>query len=266
MKTVIIPTLNEEANIGRLIPLIYRNMGDEEVSVVVVDDDSTDDTCGVVESLSRSYNIRLLERSGLRGISSAVRDAARFARNGHVAVMDADFSHDPKYLPEFFRNIEQGYDIAVGSRYVPGGGVDGWPRHRVVLSLGATLIAKALLRVGVKDPMSGFAAFKSNQILVDGIGDSESKFLLDILAYDRSLKVVEVPIVFSNRRLGSSKLNRNILLGYLGQVGRQFILNGKGSPTAHSSRMHERRVDSAHLSSFEKTEFPLSLRTTKGAD
>ncbi len=266
MKTVIIPTLNEEANIGRLIPLINKHMGDEEVSVVVVDDESTDETCRVVENLSWNFDVKLLERRGLRGISSAVRDAARIAGNGHVAVMDADFSHDPRYLPSLFKKLDQGYDIAVGSRYVTGGGVDGWPRHRVVLSLGATLIAKALLRVRIKDPMSGFAAFKSNRILVDGIGESESKFLLDILAYDSSLKVIEVPIVFSNRRLGSSKLNGDILLGYLGQVARQIILNGRGSSAVHTSELQENMVESVRPTSLEKTEASLRLHTDKGAN
>jgi dolichol-phosphate mannosyltransferase len=254
MKTVIIPTLNEEANIGRLIPAIYDYLGEENVSVVVVDDASEDSTCEVVEKLSADYGVTLLERKGQRGISSAVRYASRKAGNGHIAVMDADFSHHPKYLPALFKNIGLGYDIAVGSRYVTGGGVDGWPSYRLFLSLGATVLAKALFRFPIKDPMSGYAAFKSSQILIDGIANSESKFLIDVLASMDHLRIVEIPIVFRNRKLGLSKLTGVTLLGYLNQIITQYLQRGKRGVWTFRPSQLELPIDPVYLASLQQTD------------
>lgn len=254
MKTVIIPTLNEEENIGRLIPQIHDYLGEEKVVVIVVDDESSDNTCGVVEKLNGDYNVRLLERKGVRGISSAVHYAAKTAGNGRVAVMDADFSHHPKHLPQLFALVGKGYDIAIGSRYVNGGGVNGWPGYRLFLSLGATVIAKTLFRFPVRDPMSGYAAFKSSQILIDGIGDSESKFLIDVLASIRNLRVAEIPIVFDNRKLGSSKLNIVTILGYLNQVLTQYIARSRGSSSSSKWSEVGPPIDPVHLASLQQTD------------
>jgi dolichol-phosphate mannosyltransferase len=229
MKTVIIPTLNEEENIGRLIRLIYEHMGPEEVSVVVVDDESTDRTREVVRGLRSKYNVRLLVRRGCRGLASAVRFAAGAAANGPVAVMDADLSHDPRYLPFLFEKIEEGYDVAVGSRYLDGNKVTAWPGHRVMLSKGANTIATALLGIRVTDPMSGFVALKSGEILVRGIRRSDYKFLLEILATDETLRVAEVSIEFRDRRYGTSKLTGFTALKYLNQVLRHFVSRDRRS-------------------------------------
>jgi dolichol-phosphate mannosyltransferase len=254
MKTVIIPTLNEEANIGRLIPAIYKYLGEENVSVVVVDDASKDRTCEVVEKLSEEYSITLLERKGQRGISSAVLYASKKAGNGHIAVMDADLSHHPRHLPLLFNKIGIGYDIAVGSRYVPGGGVDGWPSYRLFLSLGATFLAKILFRFPVSDPMSGYAAFKSSQLLIDGIQDSESKFLLDVLATIGNLKVVEIPITFRNRKLGASKLTGVTLYGYLSQVLARYLHYERQRGLLGKITAIELPIDAVQLASLQQTD------------
>lgn len=229
MKTVIIPTLNEEENIGRLIRLVYEHMEDDEVSVLVVDDESIDRTREVVSDLESEYNVKLLVRRGCRGLASAVRYAAGVAGNGPVAVMDADLSHHPRYLPLLFQKIEEGYDVAVGSRYTSGNRVKGWPGHRVALSKGAGTIASALLRARVTDPMSGFVALKSSEILVSGIRHSDYKFLLEILATDDSLRVAEVPIDFQNRRYGKSKLKGSTTLRYINQVIRHIVTRDRRS-------------------------------------
>ncbi|UCH04318.1 MAG: glycosyltransferase [Candidatus Thorarchaeota archaeon] len=228
MKSVIIPTLNEEENIGRLIRLIYEHV-ESEVSVVVVDDESTDGTREVVRNLESEYNVKLLLRRGRRGLASAVRYAAETTGNGSVAVMDADLSHHPKYLPLLFEKIEEGYDVAVGSRYTAGNRIKGWPGHRVALSKGAGIIASALLGVRVTDPMSGFVALKSSEILVGGIRHSDCKFLLEILATDESLRVAEVPIDFQNRKYGKSKLTVSTTLRYINQVLRHFVTRDRRS-------------------------------------
>ncbi|MFW9803322.1 MAG: polyprenol monophosphomannose synthase [Candidatus Thorarchaeota archaeon] len=254
MKTVIIPTLNEEENIGRLIPAIYDYLGEKGVTVVVVDDASEDRTCEVAEKLGEEYSIKLLERRGQRGISSAVRWASEKAGNGHVAVMDADWSHHPMYLPMLFKKIELGYDIVVGSRYVSGGGVDGWPSYRHFLSLGATVLAKALFRFPIRDPMSGYAAFKSSQLLIDGIADSESKFLIDVLASNNHLRIVEIPIVFRNRKLGSSKLTGVTLIGYLNQILSQYLQRKKRRAWMNRPSSLAIPVEPVHFASLHQTD------------
>ncbi|NHJ13775.1 MAG: polyprenol monophosphomannose synthase [Candidatus Thorarchaeota archaeon] len=223
MRTIIIPTVNEAANVGRLIPLIFEYVGEDSTSVIIVDDSSTDGTIDVVRELSDQYDVHLLERSHRLGISSAVQQGAMKANEGHVAVMDADFSHHPKYLPLLFNKLDEGYDVVIGSRYIPGGGVSGWPVHRVVISRGATAIAKALFRIPVKDPMSGFIAVRSSDILADSIKNPGSKFVLEVLIGNNSLRYAEIPINFENRRRGESKMSIQLMLFYLALVGRAFL-------------------------------------------
>jgi dolichol-phosphate mannosyltransferase len=257
MKTVIIPTLNEEENIGRLIRLIYEHMEDEGVSVVVVDDESTDGTREVVRDLGSEYDVKLLVRRGCRGLASAVRHAAGVAGDGPVAVMDADLSHHPRYLPLLFEKIEEGYDVAVGSRYTGGNRIRGWPGHRVALSKGAVTIASALLGVRVTDPMSGFVAFKSSEILVSGIRRSDYKFLLEILATDETLRVTEVPIEFRDRSYGKSKLTGFTTLKYINQVLRHFVSPDKRSLLSDPEATRESQpVVPADASGPQQTDIP----------
>ncbi|NHI82939.1 MAG: polyprenol monophosphomannose synthase [Candidatus Thorarchaeota archaeon] len=223
MRTIIIPTVNEAANVGRLIPLIFRYIGEDNTSVLVVDDNSTDGTIDVVERLSEQYDVHLLERGHKLGISSAVQQGAVRANKGHVAVMDADFSHHPKYLPLLFEKLDEGYDVVIGSRYILGGGVKGWPAYRVVMSKGATAIAKALFRMPVKDPMSGFVAVRSSDILIESIKNPGSKFVLEVIIGNCSLRYAEIPINFENRRRGESKMSIQLMLFYLAMVGRAFL-------------------------------------------
>ncbi len=228
MRTVIIPTVNEEANIGRLIPLIFRYLGEENTSVLVVDDSSTDDTCSVVRDLGKEYDVHLLSRSHRLGISSAIRQGAEKANKGHVAVMDADFSHHPRHLPAMFEKLNEGYDVVVGSRYIPGGGVTGWPGYRFAISRGATAIAKAFFKMPVKDPLSGFVAVRSSDVLANNIRNPGSKFMLEVIISNNDLRFAEIPINFLNRRRGESKMSVKLMLFYLAMVGRAFLKkNGK---------------------------------------
>jgi dolichol-phosphate mannosyltransferase len=228
MRTVIIPTVNEEENVGRLIPMIFRYLGEEKTSVIVVDDCSVDSTCKVVENLGNDFNVDLVSRDHKLGISSAIRQGAAKANEGYVAVMDADFSHHPRHLPALFKKLDEGYDVVIGSRYIDGGGVIGWPGHRVAISKGATAIARALFKLPVRDPMSGFAAVRSRDILTSSIENPGSKFVLEIVLHNSNLRYAEVPIKFENRKLGESKMSVKLMLLYLAMVGRAYLKrNGK---------------------------------------
>ncbi len=225
--TIIIPTLNEEENIGTLIEAIYSILDPQSTSIIVVDDDSKDRTHEIVRELARRFPLlRLIVRKGERGLGTAVRLGATQAPEGPVVVMDADFSHDPKFIPSLLEKVSQGYDIVAGSRYIKGGRIVGWTGLRIAISRFATMLARILLRVPLKDPMSGFVACSSPKILVDGIKLADYKLLLEIVARNRHLRVTEVPIVFKDRTRGKSKLGGRTLFLYVLLVFRLlFMMN-----------------------------------------
>ncbi len=223
LRTIIIPTLNEELNIGRLISGIYSSL-DEKVSVIVVDDASIDKTQDVVRDLGKKHpGVKLIVRTNEKGLSSAVRRGASNVEDGYVAVMDADLSHHPRYLPLLFEKLDEGYDLAIGSRYVPGGATKGWPIKRILVSKFATLLARILLSVKVKDPMTGYVACKSPSLLKKGIEHADYKFLLEMIVKNRHLRVAEVPIVFRDRTKGKSKLAGGTIFLFLALVIRLFL-------------------------------------------
>lgn len=236
LRTVIIPTYNEEENIGKIIKSIFQHLDEENLEVIVVDDDSTDNTQQIVRDLATEYrNVQLIVRTKERGLSTAVRRGAQESREGFVVVMDADFSHHPRFLPDMFAKLEEGHDVVVGSRYIAGGKVRGWPGSRIAVSKVATLLARTLLQLPVKDPVSGFVGCKSPQILAQSIEHAEYKFLVETLAKNRNLRVTEVPIVFQDRLWGESKLDQTTILLYIQLVFRLFfyqILGRIGSATS----------------------------------
>lgn len=223
LQTIIIPTLNEEQNIGRLIEMIDSVLR-EHTSIIVVDDDSSDGTQRIVRESSKTLaGVQLIVRKGERGLSSAVRRGASEVESGYVVVMDADFSHHPRYLPLLIQKLHEGYDLAVGSRYVKGGTTQGWPLRRIIVSRIATLIARFLLSVNVSDPMSGYVACKSSSLLLKGIEHADYKFLLEMIVKNRHLRVAEVPITFRDRTRGKSKLKGGTIMLFLELVLRLFL-------------------------------------------
>lgn len=192
--------------------------------MIVVDDASTDGTQKVVTNLGAKHpGVKLIVRTKERGLSSAVRRGAADVKDGYVAVMDADLSHDPRYLPLLFEKLDAGYDLAIGSRYVPGGATKGWPVKRVLVSKVATLLARILLSVKVKDPMTGFVACRSSALLSKGIEHADYKFLLEMIVKNRYLRVAEVPIIFRDRTKGKSKLAGGTIFLFLELVLRLFL-------------------------------------------
>ncbi|MCK4566118.1 MAG: polyprenol monophosphomannose synthase [Candidatus Thorarchaeota archaeon] len=221
MKTVIIPTLNEEENIGNLIRLIIQNLGSDDVRVIVVDDNSKDGTHTVVRALQSEYKgVSLLIRTKERGLSSAIRHGAKHVTEGSVVVMDADLSHHPRYLPMIFEKLDAGYDVVVGSRHTEGGAIVGWSGDRIAMSLIATRLVAMLFRVNTTDPMSGLMGCKSAQLLATGFQSHGFKFLLELLVRNPNLRVTDVPIVFQDRVHGSSKLGSQTIMQFLALVFR----------------------------------------------
>lgn len=202
-------------------------MPPSETMVIVVDDDSTDSTHQVVRNVSKEYpQVKLIIRKDERGLGTAVRRGAEEVGDGPVVVMDADLSHHPRHLPSMFKALAQGADIVVGSRYVDGGGIRGWPGSRIAVSKVATLIAKIIFRVPANDPMSGFVGCQSAETLTKGIDYADFKFLLELMVKNRTLHISEVPIVFQDRLKGSSKLKAKTIGLYLSLVIRLMLESG----------------------------------------
>lgn len=223
--SIVIPTYNEASGIGKLLrdlsAAFETNQLDGEM--IVVDDNSPDGTGEVVEQLSAQLPVRCLHRSGKLGLSSAVIEGWKVARPESLVLgaMDADFSHDINALPKMVQVLESGeYGLAVGSRYVPGGGIANWPKRRVVTSLVACWLARPLTRV--RDVTSGYFLVRRDAIegvTLDPIG---FKIGLEVIAKAKYGKAIEVPYVFTDRVAGESKLNQREIFNYLKQLGRLY--------------------------------------------
>ncbi|MGB8965685.1 MAG: polyprenol monophosphomannose synthase [Candidatus Cybelea sp.] len=223
--SIVIPTYNEADGIEKLLRAlvdVFHTHG-LDGEIIVVDDNSPDRTGDVVERLSRELPVRCLHRGGKLGLSSAVIDGWRLARSESVALgaMDADFSHDVNALPKMVQALESGeYGLAVGSRYVPGGGIANWPLHRVITSRVACWLARPLTRV--KDVTSGYFLVQRDALAGARLDPIGFKIGLEVIAKARYGKAVEIPYVFTDRVAGTSKLNEKEILNYLKQLGRLY--------------------------------------------
>jgi dolichol-phosphate mannosyltransferase len=188
-----------------------------DYEVVFVDDNSKDGTADLINSLAVKYPVRVLVRKDERGLATAVIHGITHGDGGIVVVMDADLQHPPEVIPELINKTEAGADIVIGSRYVAGGGMKGWGLTRRIISKGAIILAHLLLpttRV-VKDPMSGFFAFKRTGISQARLTPRGYKILLEILMEGEFRNPAEVPYMFANRSGGESKLNARQQIEYL---------------------------------------------------
>jgi dolichol-phosphate mannosyltransferase len=218
---VIIPVYREAANVAPLVARLQAALAGVAWEAVFVDDDSPDGTAEAVRSLAASDpRIRCIRRVGRRGLASACIEGMLSVSAPYVAVMDGDLQHDEGILPAMLHAVEQGADIAIGSRHVEGGQAQaGFSASRGALSDAGTRLAQALLPVRVADPMSGFFLLRRdllerNAQLLTGRG---FKILLDILlTAPRGLSVVEVPYAFRAREHGASKLDATVLLEFGG--------------------------------------------------
>ncbi|MDF2569268.1 MAG: undecaprenyl-phosphate mannosyltransferase [Sporomusa sp.] len=218
MKLVIIPTYNEKDNIGHLLSLVYRYVPDTHV--LVVDDGSPDGTGDLIEKLmTTQYQDKLfiLKRSGKLGLGTAYVAGFKWALERDYELifeMDADFSHNPKYLPQFIKAIPS-CDLVLGSRYVVGGGVTNWSFARRLISLGGSLYSRIILNIPFHDLTGGFKCFRRKvleTIDLDNIKSNGYSFQIEMTyrTFLLGFKIKEVPIVFEERLEGQSKMSPSI--------------------------------------------------------
>ncbi|MEM2506661.1 MAG: glycosyltransferase family 2 protein [Nitrososphaeria archaeon] len=216
--SIIIPTYNERENIGRLIEMIIESLNGIDFEIIVVDDNSPDGTGEFVEQLSNELaNLKVIHRPGKLGLSSAILDGASIAQGYAIGVIDADLQHPPQILKEMFSKILEGYDVVVASRYIKGGGIEGWSFTRKIISKTASFLAHLLLKRcrTVSDPLSGYFMFRKD--VIDGVKFEAKgyKILLEVLEKGRYNKVAEVPYIFRSRKAGESKMKFNEILNYV---------------------------------------------------
>ncbi len=218
--TVIIPTLNEEANIDRLLEQIFVVKKEKKLDlrVLFVDSDSADCTCDKIRRWEASHPVKLLCRDVNHGLACAVMEGAQHAETDFIVVMDADLSHPPEVIPQLIYPVLEGsYDMVVGSRYVKGGSMPDWPIRRKISSIVATL--PALMFCDIKDPLAGFFAL-SRDLLTTLPGSIPGfKIGLAVLAENKGeIRVKEIPIEFKDRDQGESKMNNKVAVDYLRQL------------------------------------------------
>jgi dolichol-phosphate mannosyltransferase len=216
---VIVPTLNEGGNVGPLLEKLAVALQDISWEAIFVDDGSTDATVAILTAMARSDpRVRLIRRVGRRGLSTAVTEGMLASAAPVFAVIDADLQHDEKILPKLFEAVEYGgADLAVGTRYAPGGSTEDWMRTRLKISRFATRLAATFLRIPVSDPMSGFFVIRREAFLaaLPNLSSLGYKIMLDIIASAPSELVIrEVPYRFRPRLTGESKLDAAIALEY----------------------------------------------------
>ena len=215
---VIVPTYNEAESIGQLLEQI---LGHPRFRVIVVDDGSPDGTGAIVSAIARDEpRVGLLARPGKLGLGSAYVAGFRRALAegaGFIFEMDADFSHDPRYLPDLLGAAERGYDLVIGSRYVPGGGTTDWGLGRRLISRGGNIYAGLILGLPLADSTGGFRCYRRSVLAALDLGAVRSNgyaFQIEMAYRVRraGFRIGEVPIIFPDRRVGRSKMSRRIVV------------------------------------------------------
>jgi dolichol-phosphate mannosyltransferase len=232
-KIVVIPTYNEKENISAIMHTIFDLQ--QEFHVIVIDDGSPDGTARIVKDLQRKFRDQLFieERRGKQGLGTAYIHGFKWAITRgyqYIFEMDADFSHNPNDLPRLYDACKNGgADVAIGSRYVKGGGMVNWPADRRALSKGGSIYTRMITWMPVKDPTAGFMCYRKevletinlDQIVFVGYAfQIEMKFA----AWKLHFKLKEVPIIFQDRTQGTSKMNKGIIKeGVLGVLKLRWL-------------------------------------------
>jgi dolichol-phosphate mannosyltransferase len=223
---VVVPTYNEKENVPRLVAQIEEVFAKHSISgyIVIVDDNSPDGTGVIADSLARVHgNIHVIHRTSKLGIGSAYREGFKHAmalKCTAVIEMDADLSHNPSLIPSFISQIEEGYSVVVGSRYVKGGNIVGWSWVRRLISRGANLLARSVLQLSPFDVTSGYRAYHPSvlsRLDLSTIKSDGYAFQVEMIyrAQKEHFKIREIPITFVDRKFGKSKLGRKEILGYV---------------------------------------------------
>ena len=217
---VIIPTYNEIENIEGILAAVFSQY--KAIHVLVVDDCSPDNTAQKVEGLQSTYKDRLflLKRTGKQGLGTAYIEGFKWCLSRsyeYIFEMDADFSHNPDDLQRLYETCKlQNADVAIGSRYIKGVNVVNWPLTRVLLSYAASLYVRIITGMKVLDPTAGFVCYK--RAVLESINLDAIKFIgyafqieMKYTAYKKNFNIKEIPIIFTDRRYGVSKLSKGII-------------------------------------------------------
>lgn len=258
--SIVIPTYNESENILRLVNEIEKNLpADDFTEIIVVDDNSPDGTGKIMDeyitgeagkaleknpSRTKNHILKVVHRTGKEGLIPAILDGVRQSSGTNVLIMDADFSHPPEVIPRMMSELKRNPNsIVVGSRYVEGGKVVGWPTRRKILSKGASTLARLGLNVkSVKDPMSGLFALPRELIQNISIATKGYKILLEILVKNKEIPVIEVPYTFTDRQSGKSKMNYNVIVNYAQAIWQLYQHGQKSDVVQISEQINTRSV------------------------
>lgn len=222
---IVTPTYNEKENLPRFVDAVRSAF--PEADLMVVDDNSPDGTGEIADGIAaKDSHVRVMHRPGKLGLGTAYTQAfqAGLAEGyDRFFEMDADLSHDVRYLPEFVAALDDGADVVIGSRNIPGGGVEGWGVGRHFISKGGSLYSRTILGLPVKDLTSGYKAFSRRALEAIDIGSVHSNgysFQIEMTyrALRKGMRVKEVPIVFVDRTAGRSKMSRKIFVEAIGVV------------------------------------------------
>ncbi|ACP38865.1 polyprenol monophosphomannose synthase [Saccharolobus islandicus] len=220
--SIVIPTYNERDNIVKLVEEI-KKIVPYTSRILIVDDNSPDGTALILQDLN-IHNLTVLVRYNERGLGSAIRYGIKKAielKSDFIVTMDADFSHDPKYLPEMMKiALNENYDLVIGSRYVKGGGIENWPFSRRIISRGANYLFKLVSHSPINDNTSNYRIYSRKAALLALECDTTNGYEFQICSIFKiirnNLTFKEYPIIFVDRKTGKSKLDfREILNWFL---------------------------------------------------
>eukprot|EP00866_Antonospora_locustae_P000333 jgi/Antlo1/333/1659 len=222
MYNIILPTYNEVENLEPLVHMIHNEFAEmsREYIIVIVDDNSPDGTFEKAEALSRTYNVTSVKRDRKLGLASAYAEGLLHCTGEYVFTMDADISHDPKYLKSFISiQASKNCDVVMSTRYSSNGGVYGWPFWRRAMSRGANNIAQVILGIESSDATSGYRLYRRStlEFLLSRTTSIGYSIQMEIayLAETCNLRIAEVPIVFVDRTRGRSKCGTTEVLHFL---------------------------------------------------
>jgi len=216
---IIIPTYNEAENISELINSILKL--DPLFQILFIDDNSPDGTGTMIDTMCQeNQSIHLMSRSGKLGLGTAYIEGFKWALERDyefIIQMDADLSHNPKDIKRLISALENGNEVAIGSRYIDGFNVVNWPLSRLILSYGANIYAKLLIGFPIHDSTAGFKCFRSyvlQAIDLDSVKSEGYSFQIEMnyFAFINNFKIKEVPIVFTDRTVGQSKMSKKIII------------------------------------------------------
>jgi len=231
---VIIPTYNELENVENIIEAVLKQS--KFLDVLIVDDNSPDGTAEIVDKMiKKNKRINILKRAGKMGLGSAYVAGFKWAienKYDYIFEMDADFSHDPEILPVMLETIKEN-DLVIGSRYIKGINVVNWPLIRLILSYGASKYVRFITRMPLNDPTGGFKCFRRKvleSIDLDGILSDGYSFQVEInyRSWLKKFKIIEIPIVFTDRRSGKSKMSKKIVREAIYMVWKLRFMHLKG--------------------------------------